>query len=84
MVSYHAFTHRKRNAATSGTQGPDGDPVRYRVFSGVDQDVREVACVPDNVWSSRAGHGGAGAPNSTNRQPLHAATADMTAVPFQS
>jgi hypothetical protein len=58
MVWYHAFTHSKRNAATSGTQGPDGDPVRYRVFYGMYQDVREAAGVPDNVWSSRAGHGG--------------------------
>ena len=36
----------------------DGDPVRYRVFYGMYQDVREAAGVPDNVWSSRARHGG--------------------------
>jgi hypothetical protein len=84
MVSLHAFTHRKRNAAASGTQGPDRDPVRYRVFSGVDQDVREAACVPDNVWSSWAGHGGAGAPNLTNRQPLHAATLGCRGTPRHS
>jgi len=81
MVSYHAFKHRKRNAATSGTQGLDGEPVRYRVFSGVHQDVREAADVADNVWSSRAGHGGAGAPNLTDRQPLHAATVGCRGTP---
>ena len=36
----------------------DGDPVRYRVFYGMYQDVREAAGVPDSVWSSRARHGG--------------------------
>jgi len=56
MVSYHAFKHRKRNAATSGTQGPYGDPVRHRVFSGVYQDVREAAGVPDNVFRDSQNH----------------------------
>lgn len=36
----------------------DGLPVRYRVFYGMYQKVREAAGVPDVVWNARARHGG--------------------------
>ncbi|MCB1394156.1 hypothetical protein [Nitrobacter sp.] len=36
----------------------DGLPVRYRVFYGMYQKVREAAGVPEVVWNARARHGG--------------------------